>query len=175
MLTSEIPSVDFDSAKKDYWHQVRKSEVKASIWRSNMCGMITGLLPFDCVRYSYPYFVLVNLYAKVGLHRYNMLKSDVFSQLEILKVATETGTEDVEPPNERLKAKTVDAYIKFKGMANVITPRMIFEIGERVECRAVVRRVLDEHSGYMTLLGKFCGGQSTQKLIQSSRKRPRSD
>ncbi|CAN6891401.1 unnamed protein product [Brassica oleracea] len=76
MLTSEIPSVDFDSAKKDYWHQVRKSEVKASIWRSNMCGMITGLLPFDCVRYSYPYFVLVNLYAKVGLHRYNMLKLD---------------------------------------------------------------------------------------------------
>lgn len=288
---------------------------------SNMCGMITGLLPFDCVRYSYPYCVLVNLYAKVGLHRYNMLKGtnfqldslvkfnmlqncvssfymtllahdpaapdplektfqvrvdeqkanhldfecsiarikdevitekpfvphfhgdavadgffkgelpdwpsddalndgkrfylvkesewqandwismylelvicaydrrirerDVFSLLEILEVAIETGVEDVEPSNERLKAKSVNVYIKFKGMANVITPRMIFESGEHVERKAVVRRVLDEHSGDMTLSGKFCGGQSTRnqpsvalqsgKKIQSCKKRPRLD
>ncbi|CAN6908322.1 unnamed protein product, partial [Brassica oleracea] len=269
MSTSEIPSVDFDRAQRDYWCQVRQSEgfdmENVSI-PSNMCGMITGLLPFDCVRYSYPYCVLVNLYAKVGLHRYNMLKvikqllfslcfnmklfvphfhgdavadgffkgelpdwpsddalndgkrfylvrlsesewqaSDWISMylelvicaydrrirevslhiLSILEVAIETGVEDVEPPNERLKAKSVNVYIKFKGMANVITPRMIFESGEHVERKAVVRRVLDEHSGDMTLSGKFCGGQSTRnqpsvalqsgKKIQSCKKRPRLD
>ncbi|KAL0699938.1 hypothetical protein Bca4012_056060 [Brassica carinata] len=315
MSTSEIPSVDFDSAQRDYWRQVRQSEgfdIENVSIPSNMCGMITGLSAFDCVRYSrYPYAVLVNLYAKVGLHRYNMLKGtnfqldslvkfnmlqnfvssyymtllahepapdplaktfqvrvdeqkanildfecsvarikdeyevitkkpfvhhfhggaladgifkgelpdwpsddalndgkrfylvkesewqandwismylelvisahdrgarkrDVFSQLEILEVAIETGVEDVEPPNERLKAKSVIVYIKFKGMANVLTPMMIFESGEHVERKAVVRRVLDVRSGDMTLSGKFCGGQSTKKKIQSSKKRPRS-
>ncbi|XP_056843675.1 UPF0725 protein At1g23950 isoform X1 [Raphanus sativus] len=291
-----------------------------------MCGMITGLLPIDCVRErGYPYPVLVNLYAKMGLHRYNMLKGtnfqldslvkfnmlqncvssvymtllahepapdplaktfqvrvdehkanslafecsiarikdevitkkpfvphfhgdalaygifkgelpnwpsddalndgkrfylvrlslkesewqandwismylelvicahdrrirkrDVYSQLEILEVAIETGVEDVEPPietgvedveppNERLNATSVNVYIKFKGMENVITPMMIFESGEHVEHKAVVRRVLNEHSGDMTLSGKFCGGLSTKKKIQSSKKRTRSD
>ncbi|KAG2265449.1 hypothetical protein Bca52824_072528 [Brassica carinata] len=70
--------VDFDRAQRDYWCQVRQSEAfdigNASI-PSNMCGMITGLFPIDCIRErGYPYHVLVNLYAKVGLHRYNMLK-----------------------------------------------------------------------------------------------------
>ncbi|KAF3598002.1 hypothetical protein DY000_02023541 [Brassica cretica] len=88
MSTSEIPSVDFDSAQRDYWRQVRQSEgfdmENVSI-PSNMCGMITGLLPFDCVRYSYPYCVLVNLYAKVGLHRYNMLKGTNFQLDSLVK------------------------------------------------------------------------------------------
>ncbi|KAL0656607.1 hypothetical protein Bca4012_077191 [Brassica carinata] len=138
--------VDFDRAQRDYWCQVRQSEAfdigNASI-PSNMCGMITGLFPIDCIRErGYPYHVLVNLYAKVGLHRYNMLKKPLIphfhgdavddgffkgelpdwpsddalndgkrfysgrlSQLEILEVAIETGVENVEPPNERLKAK----------------------------------------------------------------------
>lgn len=108
----------------------------------------------------------------------------VFSQLEILEVAIETGIEDVEPLNERLKATSANVYIKFKGMANVLTRRMIFESGEHVERKVVVRRVLDKH-GYLTISGKFCGGRSTQKQpsvalqngkkIQSCKKRPRSD
>ncbi|CAN7077989.1 unnamed protein product [Brassica oleracea var. botrytis] len=234
--------------------------------------MFKGLLPFDCVSCGYPYPVMVDLYAKVGLHpldplgktfqvrvdeqnancldftcsvarlkdevitknpliphfhsaavadgffkgelpdwpsddalndekRFYLLKEsewqandwismylelrDVLSLLEILEVAIETGIEEVEPPNERLEAKSANVYIKFKGMANVRYFRMIFEIGEHVERKAVVRRVLDEHSGYMTLLGKFCGGQNPKKQpsvalqngnkIQSCNKRPRSD
>ncbi|KAJ0237357.1 UPF0725 protein [Hirschfeldia incana] len=317
MTSLEIPSVDFDSAQRDYWRQVRQSEgfdIENVSIPSNMCGMITGLLPIDCVRErGCPYPILVNFYAKVGLHRYNMLKGttfqldslvkfnmsqnfvssfyitflahdpaleplektfqvrvdeqkanlldfecsiarlkdevitkkpfvphflgdavddgffkgelpdwpsydalndekrfylvkesewqandwismylelvicahdrmmqvrDVLSQLEILEVAIETGDKDVEPTNERLKAKSVNVYIKFKGMANVITPMMIFESGEHVERKAVVRRVLDEHSGDMTISGKFCGGQSTRKqplVALHNKKRPRSD
>ncbi|WZZ72314.1 hypothetical protein YC2023_083684 [Brassica napus] len=111
-------------------------------------------------------------------------KRDVVSKLAILEVAIETGIEDMEPPNERLKATRANVYIKCKGLANVCSPRMIFESGEHVERKAVVRRVLDE-DGYLTISGKFCGGQSTQKQpsvalhnekkIQSSKKRPRSD
>ncbi|KAJ0253236.1 UPF0725 protein [Hirschfeldia incana] len=111
-------------------------------------------------------------------------KEHVFSQLEILQVAIETGIEDVEPPNERLKATRANVYIKFKGLANVLTHKMIFESGEHVERKAVVRRVLDKH-GSLTISGTFCGGRSTQKQpsvalqngkkIQSCQKRPRSD
>uniref|UniRef100_M4D7D5 Uncharacterized protein n=2 Tax=Brassica campestris TaxID=3711 RepID=M4D7D5_BRACM len=111
-------------------------------------------------------------------------KRDVVSKLEILEVAIETGIEDVEPPNERLKATRAYVYIKFKGLANVCSPRMIFEIGEHVERKAVVRRVLDKY-GCLTILGKFCGGRSTKnqpsaalqngKKIQSCKKQPRSD
>ncbi|CAH8356878.1 unnamed protein product [Eruca vesicaria subsp. sativa] len=105
-------------------------------------------------------------------------KTHVFSKLEILEVAIETGIEDVEPPNERLKATSANVYIKFKGLANVLTRKMIFESGEHVERKAVVRRVLDKH-GHLTISGKFCGGQSTQKqpsvALQSCKKRPRSE
>ncbi|CDY29462.1 BnaC05g32080D [Brassica napus] len=323
MSTLENQSVDFYSVQRDYWRQVKESEgfdVENISLPSNS-GVITGLMPYDCVRFkSYPHPVMVNLYAKVGLHRYNMLKEtnfqldslvkfnmlqhclssfyitllahdpalhplektfqvkvgdqkihclhiictisrvkdevnpkkpfvphfhdaakeddsffkgelpdwpsddalndgkrfylvkesewqandwiplylelvicadarlvaerDVVSKLEILEVAIETGIEDVEPPNERLKATRANVYIKFKGLANVCSPRMIFEIGEHVERKAVVRRVLDKY-GCLTISGKFCGGRSTQKQpsvalqngkkIQSCKKRPRSD
>ncbi|CAF2161634.1 unnamed protein product [Brassica napus] len=306
MSTLESPSEVYYRAYRDYWRKVNESDgfdlenivekYYPLIFPTNISTppyyMFKGLLPFDCVSCGYPYPVMVNLYAKVGLHRYNMLKGtnfqldslvkfnmlpncvssfyisllahdpaldplektfqvrvdeqnancldftcsiarlkdevitknpliphfhgaavadgffkgelpdwpsddalndekrfyllkesewqandwismylelrDVLSQLEILEVAIETGIEEVEPPNERLEAKSANVYIKFKGMANVRYFRMIFEIGKHVERKAVVRRVLDEDSGYMTLLGKFCGGQSTKK-------RPRSD
>ncbi|WZZ04209.1 hypothetical protein YC2023_090130 [Brassica napus] len=300
MLTLESPSEVYYRAYRDYWHKVNESDgFDLENISTPPYYMFKGLLPFDCVSCGYPYPVMVNLYAKVGLHRYNMLKGtnfqldslvkfnmlpncvssfyitllahdpaldpldktfqvrvdeqnancldftcsiarlkdegdlfctivlfsffflwqmvsskgelpdwpsddalkdekrfyllkesewqtndwismylelrDVLSQLEILEVAIETGIEEMEPPNERLEAKSANVYIKFKGMANVRYFRMIFEIGEHVERKAVVsivsidlRRVLDEDSGYMTLLGKFCGGQSTKK-------RPRSD
>ncbi|KAG2320912.1 hypothetical protein Bca52824_014125 [Brassica carinata] len=184
MSTLDIPSVGSYSVQRDYWHQVNESEGfdLENVSLPSNSGVITGLLPFDCVRYSYPYPVMVNLYAKVGLHRYNMLKGtnfqldslvkfnmlqnclssfymtllahepaldplektfqvkesewqandwipmylelvicahdrmiqkrDVLSQLEILEVAIETGIEDVEPPTERLKAKSANVLHK---------------------------------------------------------------
>ncbi|KAF8085380.1 hypothetical protein N665_0668s0014 [Sinapis alba] len=292
MSTLVSPSEEYHRAYRDYWRKVNESEgFDLENISTPPYVMFKGLMPFDCVSYSYPYPVMVNLYAKVGLHRYNMLKGtnfqldslvkfnmlpncvssfyitllahdpaldplektfqvrvdeqnancldftcsiarlkdevitknpliphfhgaavadgffkgelpdwpsddalndgkrfylvketewqsndwismylelrDVLSELEILEVAIETGIEEVEPPNERLEAKSANVYIKFKGMANVRYFRMIFEIGEHVERKVVVRRVLDEHSGYMTLLGKFCGGQSTKKRSRS--------
>ncbi|KAG7592781.1 Protein MS5 [Arabidopsis thaliana x Arabidopsis arenosa] len=89
-------------------------------------------------------------------------KTEVLSQLEIVKVAIETANEDVEPPNERLKAKSAHVYITFKGLAEPRAPRRVFEIGEHVERQAIVRRVMN-HTGYLTLKGKLCGGQYIKK------------
>ncbi|CAA7036076.1 unnamed protein product [Microthlaspi erraticum] len=97
-------------------------------------------------------------------------RTDVMSKLEIVKVAIETGIEDVEPPNERLKAKSAHVYIIFKGLAEARALRRVFEIGEHVERKAIVRRVIDD-KGYLTLTGKLCGGQSTD--TRTCKKRPR--
>ncbi|CAH8261064.1 unnamed protein product [Arabidopsis lyrata] len=72
-------------------------------------------------------------------------------KLQILKVAIETK-EDVEPPNGRLHVKSAIFYITYKGMAK---PPIGDEIGEDVERKAIVRRVIDEKTGYLTLLGGF--------------------
>ncbi|CAA7036074.1 unnamed protein product [Microthlaspi erraticum] len=85
-------------------------------------------------------------------------RTDVMSKLEIVRVAIETGTEDVEPPNERLKAKSARAL------------RRVFEIGKHVERKAIVRRVMDD-SGYLTLKGTLCGGQSTDTRTSQKRRR----
>ncbi|CAE5958386.1 unnamed protein product [Arabidopsis arenosa] len=100
--------------------------------------------------------------------------TEVLSKLEIVKVVVETANEDVEPPNERLKAKSVHVYITFKGLAEPQAPRRIFENGEHVERQAIVRRVMD-HTGNLTLEGKLCGGQYIKKrsLALKSRKSPR--
>lgn len=89
---------------------------------------------------------------------------DVMSKLEIVKVAIETGIEDVEPPNERLKAKSANVYIMFKGLEEARALRRVFEIGKHIERKAIVRRVIDD-SGFLTLQGKLCGGQSTDTRI----------
>ncbi|CAL9216102.1 unnamed protein product, partial [Arabidopsis halleri] len=86
----------------------------------------------------------------------------ILSKLEIVKVAVETDNEDVEPPNERLKAKSVHVYITFKGLAEPRAPRRVFENGEHVERQAIGRRVMD-HTGNLTLEGKICGGQYIKK------------
>ncbi|CAH8383451.1 unnamed protein product [Eruca vesicaria subsp. sativa] len=97
---------------------------------------------------------------------------DVFSKLEILDVAIETGIEDVEPPNERLKATSANVYIKFKGLANVCSPG--FESGEHVVCKAVVRRVLDV-DGNLTIQGKFCGAPTNlKKPLQNGKRKNQS-
>ncbi|KAG7592780.1 Protein MS5, partial [Arabidopsis thaliana x Arabidopsis arenosa] len=100
--------------------------------------------------------------------------TEVLSKLEIVKVVVETANEDVEPPNERLKAKSVHVYITFKGLAEPRAPRRVFENGEHVERQAIVRRVMD-HTGNLTLEGKLCGGQYIKKrsLALKSRKSPR--
>ncbi|EOA31051.1 hypothetical protein CARUB_v10014203mg [Capsella rubella] len=77
------------------------------------------------------------------------------SKLQILTVAIETK-EDVQPPNARLKAKSAIVYITFKGLAEA---EIGDEIGEHVERKAIVRRVLDECSGYLTLRGGFSNGE----------------
>nr|VDC97635.1 unnamed protein product [Brassica rapa] len=149
----ELPDWPSDDALNDEkrFYLLKESEWQANDWISMYLELVILVLIITNINF----FVVV-------------LQRDVLSQLEILEVAIETGIEEVEPPNERLEAKSANVYIKFKGMANVRYFRIIFEIGEHVERKAVVRRVLDEDSGYMTLLGKFCGGQSTKK-------RPRSD
>ncbi|ESQ34397.1 hypothetical protein EUTSA_v10009578mg [Eutrema salsugineum] len=53
---------------------------------SSMYGLINGLLPFNCTNNRrYPYRFVVNLYAKVGLHRYNMLEGTSFKHSALMK------------------------------------------------------------------------------------------
>ncbi|XP_010460854.1 PREDICTED: UPF0725 protein At1g23970 [Camelina sativa] len=310
MATAE----EFFSLQRDYWDQVAENDgfdLESVSVPSSMIGRITGLIPYDCVGQLYPYPILVNLYAKAGLHRYNMLqgtnfklaslikfnmlqncvssfymtllahdpadsslektfqvqvdeqkygtldmgvsiarpkgevtsekpfiphsyggafadddifkgelpdwpsdgdlkdetrfyvvkesewratdwifmylelavcandrsitdmrqKTEVMSQLEIVKVAIETANGDVEPPIERLKAKSANVYITFKGLEEPRAPRRLFEVGVDLERKAIVRRVIDEHTGDLKLVGKLCGGQYHKRPWLARQKR----
>lgn len=87
--------------------------------------------------------------------------------MQITKVAIET-IEEVDPPSERLNAKSANVYITYKGWFK----RQINEAGE-VEGKAIIRRVLSEDIGYLTLLGRVSIGEKALDTKQSSKKRPR--
>ncbi|XP_010501621.1 PREDICTED: putative UPF0725 protein At1g28500 [Camelina sativa] len=75
-------------------------------------------------------------------------------KLQILKVVIETEEEDQNPPVERLNARRAHVYITFKGLAK--SPRIDdHEIGGHVERKAIIRRVIDAHSGCLNLKGSF--------------------
>ncbi|KAL0656601.1 hypothetical protein Bca4012_077185 [Brassica carinata] len=67
------------------------------------------------------------------------------------------------PSKERLNAKSAHVYITFKGLAEPQAPRQSFKVGKHVERKAIVRRVICESTGEMSLLGKLCGGKFTGK------------
>lgn len=89
----------------------------------------------------------------------------VISHLQIVEVAIETKEEDVMTPDERLSAKIAHVYITFKGLAK---SRRLVEIGEHVQRRAIIRRVID--STCLTLLGKFWSGKDTEKPSMTLRR-----
>lgn len=84
-----------------------------------------------------------------------LLQADL-ARLKIVKVAIETSIEDA-LPNERLKAKSANVYILFKGLEEPRVPQQVFVTGMDVERKAIIRRVMDD-AGYLTLVGKLCGG-----------------
>ncbi|VYS47353.1 unnamed protein product [Arabidopsis thaliana] len=100
-------------------------------------------------------------------------------QVQILEVVIETEEENEKPPDKRLNARRAHVYITFTGLPK--SPRLV-EIGEHVERKAIIRRVIDA-SGYLTLLGKFWSGKDTDQQrsmtlpsgeqAESSKKRPR--
>ncbi|XP_010468290.1 PREDICTED: UPF0725 protein At3g19520-like [Camelina sativa] len=127
----------------------------------------------------------IRLYLELAVSvKFGSIRERDLSKLHILKVAIESKEEDIQPPNGRLQAKSVVVYITFKGLAKAPIGD---EIGEHVERNAIVRRVLDERSGYLTLLGGFSigekalntdqpvGGEEALDNEQSSEKRPRLD
>ncbi|CAA0220701.1 UPF0725 protein [Arabidopsis thaliana] len=73
------------------------------------------------------------------------------SKLKIVKAVIETK-EDMVPPNERLNAKTAVVYITFKGLANAR-----IAAGEHDERKAIIRRIFNEHTGHLSLLGDLIG------------------
>ncbi|XP_020869863.1 UPF0725 protein At3g19520-like [Arabidopsis lyrata subsp. lyrata] len=94
----------------------------------------------------------IRLYLELALCTNDRWISDSsLSQLQIVRVAIETIGGVVEPPNERLLAKSANVYITFKGLSYA----RVGEIGEHVERKIIVRRVLDELTGYLTLQGGF--------------------
>ncbi|KFK24888.1 hypothetical protein AALP_AA8G037600 [Arabis alpina] len=82
-----------------------------------------------------------------------MHKTGDLSKLKVVKVAIETMNEDVEPRN----AKSAFVYINFKGFA-------IRGMSEDFERKAIIRRVVNESTGCMSLLGGFSGEDHTLKF-----------
>ncbi|XP_010480684.1 PREDICTED: LOW QUALITY PROTEIN: putative UPF0725 protein At1g28500 [Camelina sativa] len=85
---------------------------------------------------------------------FGMILQTGLPKLHILKVVIETEEEDQKPPDERLNAKRAHVYITFKGLAKS-PPLADHEIGDHVERKAIIRRVIDAHSGCLTLQGSF--------------------
>ncbi|KAL0699942.1 hypothetical protein Bca4012_056064 [Brassica carinata] len=92
---------------------------------------------------------------------------DYRSKLKIINVVIETSADDSLPSKDRLKAKSAHVYITFKGLAEPQAPRQSFKVGDHLERRAIVRRVICESTGEMSLLGKLCGGEFTGKQRSS--------
>ncbi|KAF8085378.1 hypothetical protein N665_0668s0012 [Sinapis alba] len=90
------------------------------------------------------------------------------SKIKIINVVIETSADDSEQSKERLKAKSAHVYITFKGLAEPQAPRQSFKVGEDVERRAIVRRVICESTGDMSLLGKLCGGKKQPSVTRQS-------
>jgi hypothetical protein len=69
---------DFFSLQREYWRQVAESDgfdIESVQIPPSMYGRINGLIPHNCeINTPLPYRVLGKHYAKLGLHRYNMLK-----------------------------------------------------------------------------------------------------
>ncbi|VVB00846.1 unnamed protein product [Arabis nemorensis] len=86
------------------------------------------------------------------------VRPDFMTDLQILKVAIETDIGDMKPLNERLKANCANVYITFKGLDTV---PLNDEIGEHVERKAIVRRVIGP--GFLTLVGKHWSGKNAEK------------
>ncbi|KAL9291980.1 UPF0725 protein [Arabidopsis thaliana] len=128
------PSVD-DLNNQKRFYMVKKCELQSNDW--------------------------IRLYLELAVGvRYQQTSESDLSKLQVLKVAIETKEEDVQPPNGRLKSKSLHVYITFKGLAKAPIGD---EIGEHVERKAIVRRVIDERSGHLTLLGGFSNAKNDLK------------
>ncbi|CAA0382986.1 unnamed protein product [Arabidopsis thaliana] len=134
----EAAADDFYKGALPDWPSVKKCELQSNDW--------------------------IRLYLELAVGvRYQQTSESDLSKLQVLKVAIETKEEDVQPPNRRLKSKSLHVYITFKGLAKAPIGD---EIGEHVERKAIVRRVIDERSGHLTLLGGFSNAKND--LNQSS-------
>lgn len=72
--------------QREYWRQVSESEGFDIEDVSIPYGTITGLMPYDCLRFkTYPYSVLVNLYAQMALHQSRILRTEQLELVSLLK------------------------------------------------------------------------------------------
>lgn len=69
--------------------------------------------------------------------------------------------EDVELPNASLNTKTAIIYITYKDLAKA-------RIGEPVDRKAIVRRVINETTGLLTLRGDYWSGEQATNTENES-------
>ncbi|CAH8253173.1 unnamed protein product [Arabidopsis lyrata] len=79
------------------------------------------------------------------------------SQLEIVQVAIE----DVEPPNASLNTKTTFVYITYKDLEKA-------RIGEPVDRKAIVRRIINMTTGLLRLRGDYWSGEKAMNTEEES-------
>ncbi|KAL9306980.1 UPF0725 protein [Arabidopsis thaliana] len=91
----------------------------------------------------------IRLYLELTLVAHDrFLTVHYLSQLEIVKVAIE----EVEQPNASLNTKTTFVYITYKDLAKA-------QIGEPVDRKAIVRRIINETTGLLRLRGDYWSGE----------------
>lgn len=66
-------------------------------------------------------------------------------------MAIETHEQEVEP----LNAKSANVYIKYKDW-------------DKADCKAIVRRVIDKHTGWLSLVGDVSGGRALTSEEQAA-------
>ncbi|AAF86551.1 F2E2.16 [Arabidopsis thaliana] len=91
----------------------------------------------------------IRLYLELTLVAHDrFLTVHYLSQLEIVKVAIE----EVEQPNASLNTKTTFVYITYKDLAKA-------QIGEPVDRKAIVRKIINETTGLLRLRGDYWSGE----------------
>ncbi|KAG7655352.1 Protein MS5 [Arabidopsis suecica] len=77
------------NVQRDYWRQAEESDgfdIENIKLPPGMHGRVMGLITYNCqLCYRYPFPVLVKLYAKFGLHRYNLIKGTSFELAALMK------------------------------------------------------------------------------------------
>ncbi|XP_020870004.1 UPF0725 protein EMB2204 [Arabidopsis lyrata subsp. lyrata] len=91
----------------------------------------------------------IRLYLELTLVAHDRsLTVHYLSKLEIVQVVIE----DVEPPNASLNTKTTFVYITYKDLAKA-------RIGEPVDRKAIVRRIINMSTGILRLRGDYWSGE----------------
>ncbi|CAH2033750.1 unnamed protein product [Thlaspi arvense] len=139
IFEGELPDWPSDFSDENRFYVLKESE----IWSSEWIRMYMTLVVCGNDR---------SITNKLGRSK------KVLLPLKIVEAVIETKTGDVKKtPSERLNALNAHVYITFTGLEEPRAHGQIFEIGKHLKRKAVIRRVVDKDTQYLSLVGKLFG------------------